>query len=164
MNKLLLLFFLFLSVHGYAQTDVLILEKKGANVKTFAAGTDITLETIYNQWFSGTIEALRNDTVFLNGIGFHYKEIAAIRAERTKLNYRTDGSLLVAAGGGVLLLGAVNGLYRKDQAKDWYTTTSFITAGSLLILGILILKSQYKTYTLGKKYTVEYLALSAGKK
>src|SRR6202000_2558906 len=107
-----------------AQSDVIVLEKKGANIKTFATGMDITMQTVYNQWFTGNIEAIRHDSIFLNGLAFHYKEIAGIRIERNKLNYETDGVLLMAAGGGVLLLGAVNGLYRHDKAKSWYTTGS----------------------------------------
>jgi hypothetical protein len=163
MKEVFLLICLFASVSVYAQTDVFVLEKKGENVKTFAAGTEIALETVYQQWFEGTIEAIRHDSVFINGIAFHYKEIAAIRLNRNKLNYRTDGTLLMAAGGGVLVLGAVNGLYRGDPAKSWYAPASYITAGGLLLLGYLILRSANKTYTLGGKYTLEYLALSANK-
>lgn len=164
MKHLLVVIFLIASVSSKAQTDVIILEKNGENVKTYAAGVDITMQTIYNQWFSGTIELIRNDSIFLNGMPFHYKEIAGIRRERTSINYQTDGSLLMVAGGGVLLLGAVNGLYRHDKASKWYAPASFITAGSFLILGFLIRKSQFKTYHIGKKYSVQYLALSTGKK
>jgi hypothetical protein len=163
MKKGILLFCLFASVSVYAQTDVFILEKKGENIKTFAAGTEISLKTVYQQWFEGTIELIRHDSVFINGIPFHYKEIAAIRLNRKKLNYRTDGTLLMAAGAGVLLLGTVNGLYRGDPVKSWYTPVSYITAGGLLLLGYLILKSANKTYTLGGKYTLQYLALGANK-
>ncbi len=164
MKKLLLFFTMSTALYSQAQTDVLVLEKRGENVKTFATGMDMTMETIYNQWFNGTIEAIRNDSIFINGIAFHYKEIAVIRRERTKLNYQTDGSLLIIAGGGVLLLGAVNGLRRSDPAKSWYTPGSFITAGSLLLLGIFIRLSQFQKYHLGRKYTLQYLALGANKK
>ena len=163
--KINLFFFCILSAfHGFAQNDVLVLEKRGQNLKSYAAGVEITMETIYHQWFTGTIEALLHDTVYINGLSFHYREIASIRLEHKKLNFASDGSLLMVAGGGVLFLGAVNGIYRKDKAKDWYTPVSFITAGSLLILGILLKLSQYGHYNIGKKYTLQYLALSADKK
>ena len=164
MKHLLICILLLTSIRSEAQTDVIILEKNGENVKTYAAGVEITMETVYNQWFTGTIELLRNDSIFINGMPFHYKEIASIRRERTSINYQTDGSLLMVAGGGVLLLGAVNGLYRHDKASTWFAPASFITAGSFLILGFLIRKSQFKTYHIGKKYSIQYLALSAGKK
>lgn len=163
MKKLFLLFSLFTASYCYAQNDVIMLEKNGERVKTFAAGTDITMETIYQQWFQGTIELLRNDSIFINGAVFSYKEIAAIRLDRKHLNYQADGVLLTAAGGGVLLLGAINGLIRHDQVSAWYSTTSYITSGALLLLGFLCLHSATKTYMIGKKFTLQYLALSVNK-
>ena len=163
MRNCLTLICLFTSFYGQAQTDVFVLEKNGASLKTFAAGTEIALETVYKQWFEGSIELIRHDSVFIDGLVFHYKEIAAIRIKRNKINYITDGTLLMAAGVGVLLLGAINGLYRGDPLKSWYTPASYLTAGGLLALGYLIRSSATKTYTLGKKYTLQYLALSADK-
>lgn len=123
----------------------------------------LSIETVYDQWLEGYITAVRHDSIFLNGNPFHYKEIHAIRMERTKLNYTTDGALLMIAGGGVLLLGAVNGLYRGDQLKDWYKPVSFITAGTFLAVGFLMLKSRYKKYVFGKKYSLQYLELNPNK-
>jgi hypothetical protein len=143
--------------------DVFVLQKNGSNVRTYSIGMPFSMETIYEQWFDGTITAIRHDSIFLNGIPFHYKEIRTIRWERTKLQYTTDGILLMIAGGGVLVLGAVNGLYRGDQAKDWYTPVSFITAGVFLITGFILLKSKYKKYSLGKKYSIHYLELNPNK-
>ena len=163
MKKILLVLF-FVPVFGIAQSDILILQKNGANVKTYEPGMYFIIETIYNQWLEGTITAIKNDSIFINNFPFHYKEIKTVRNERTKLNYTTDGVLLMIAGGGVLLLGAVNGLYRGDQAKDWYTTASFVTAGTLLIGGYLLTRSRFKKYHLGKKYTLEYFILNPNKK
>lgn len=147
-----------------AQTNVVILEKNGANVKTFATGMSITFQTVYNQWFDGVITAIRHDSVFINDYPFDYREIASIKTERRGLNYTEDGALLMVAGGGVLLLGAVNGAYRGDKASTWYTSGSFITAGVFIIGGFLLTRCRYKTYHLGKKFTLEYLALDLDKK
>jgi hypothetical protein len=125
MKKLVFIFFCVMCFHLNAQTNVVILEKKGENVKTYATGMEITFETIY---------------------------------------YSEDGVLLMIAGGGVLLLNAVNGAYRGDKAKSWYTSGSIITAAALIIGGFLLTKSRFKTYHLGKKYTLEYLALDLDKK
>ncbi len=162
MKKYLLLFYI-LPFSSLAQSDVLELKKHGANQKVYAPGMSFTMETIYHQWLDGTITAIRNDSVFLNGIPFHYKEIARIRSERKKFNYTTNGTILLVAGGGVLLLGAVNGLYRGDQFKDWYKPSGFITAGAFIALGLLMRSAAYRKYTLGKKYSLAYLALSANK-
>ncbi|HSZ85245.1 MAG TPA: hypothetical protein VK787_04395 [Puia sp.] len=164
MKKLFFIFFSVLNLHLAAQTNVVILEKNGENVKTYAAGVEITFETIYHQWFDGVITAVRHDSVFVNDYPFHYREIATIKAERKGLNYSEDGVLLMIAGGGVLLLNAVNGAYRGDKAKSWYTSGSIITAAALLVGGFLLTKSRFKTYHLGKKFTLEYLALDLDKK
>jgi hypothetical protein len=163
MKKLLLLLFL-LPFFIQAQTDVLELKKNGTNFKTYSPGMYFVMETIYDQWFEGTITAIRNDSVFINSFPFHYKEIKTIRLERTKLNYKADGLILMMAGAGVLLLGAVNGLYRGDPASQWYTPVSYITAGTLLAGGFLILKAQFRKFHLGKKFTLEYLEINPNKK
>jgi len=163
MKKLLIIFFL-LPFYCFAQSDdVFELLKKGAHVKTFSTGMYLSIQTIYDQWLEGNITAIRHDSIFLSGNPFHYKEIQAIRIERTKLNYVTDGALLMIAGGGVLILGAVNGLYRGDQFKDWYKPASFITAGAFLVLGYLMIRSRYKKYVFGKKYSLQYLELNPNK-
>jgi hypothetical protein len=143
---------------------VLILEKNGENVKTYATGMSITMETIYHQWFDGVITAIRHDSIFVNDYPFHYKEIATIKKERRGLNYEADGYILMIAGGGVLLLNAVNGAYRGDNAKTWYSSGSFITAGSLLVGGFLLTRLRSRDYHIGKKFTLEYLALDLDKK
>jgi len=151
-------------MYARAQTNLLVLEKNGENVKTYSAGMDITIQTIYHQWFDGVITSIRNDSIFVNGFPFHYKEIEAIRRDRKKLNYEADGVLMMVAGAGVIVLGAVNGLYRGDKAGSWFTATSYITAAALVGGGYLLMKSRYKYYRIGKKYTLNYLALDFNKK
>jgi hypothetical protein len=164
MRNLIFIFSMGLGFTLHAQTNVVILEKNGANVKTYATGMEITFETIYHQWLDGVITAIRHDSLFINDYPFHYREIATIKTERRGLNYSEDGVLLMIAGGGVLLLNAVNGAYRGDKAKSWYTSGSIITAAALLIGGFLLTKSRFKKYHLGKKYSLEYLALDLDKK
>ncbi len=157
-----LLFFL-IPFFSYSQTDILVLKKNDKNLKIYEQGIYMVMQTINDQWFEGPVTAIRNDSVFIKGIPCHYQEIKIIRDDRTKLNYTTNGALLMIAGGGVLLLGAVNGLYRGDPAGEWYTTTSYITAGTLLVGGFLLMNAKKRQYTLGKKYTLVYMNLSANK-
>lgn len=161
-------FFLFLYLLPFcslAQSDdIVILKRHGANVKTYTQGLYFTMETIYDQWFDGTITAIRNDSIFLNGLPFHYKEISAIRRERKGLNYSTDGAILMLAGGGLLFIGAVNGILRSDAFREWYTPTNLIVAGALIAGGFLLVKAHFKKYILGKKYSLEYLQLNPNKK
>lgn len=161
--KSIFLLFLVIPFFAKAQTDVLELKKNGKNLKTYTPGMYLITQTIYDQWIEGQITAMRNDSVFINNQPFHFKELKAIRYERTKLNYKADGILLMAAGGGVLLLGAVNGLYRGDPASEWYRPASYITAGALLGLGFLLIKSEHKIYHLGGKYSLQYLMINPNK-
>ena len=105
MKRLLFLLFLLPAlVHG--QTDVVQLKKNGGVLKTYAPGDYFNIETIYQQTIDGNITMIRNDSIFINGMPFHYKEISLVRDPRVKHNYATNGTILMIAGGGVLLLGA----------------------------------------------------------
>ncbi len=154
-SGLMLLF----SSFSQAQSDVLILQKNGQNIRSYVPGQPIMLQTVYDQWFDGYVTALRDDSVFINNIPFHYKEIRALRRDRTKLNYVGDGTLLMIAGGGVLALNIINGLYRKDNAGQWFSTGGYIAAGALIAGGYLLRKASTKSYPIGKKYQLHYLDL-----
>ena len=163
MKKIIAGLFVLIPLICFSQSDVLILQKNGRNIKTYAPGQPIIFETVYEQWFDGTLTDLRNDSVFVNGIPFHYNEIKTMRVERTKLNYAQDGSLLIIAGAGVLVLNTVNGLYTNSKAKNWFSTTGWITAGALILGGILLRKARVRTFPLGKKFGLHYLDLHSYK-
>jgi hypothetical protein len=157
MNKFLTTVFFLIPLISLSQTDVLILQKNGRNIKTFETGMPIGFHTVYDQWLGGTITALRNDSIFLNDIPFHVHEIDAIRQDNAKWNYLTDGTLLIVAGVGVLVLNVVNGLYTNESAGSWIKTSGWITAGAFIIGGILLRRARYSDYKIGKKYTLHYL-------
>ena len=162
--KLLAVILFLVPMLSSAQTnDVFVLLKNGENVKMFSTGMPLTMETIYDQWFEGTITAIRHDSVFINGTPFHYKEFKTLKWQRSNFNYTAFGSGLIVAGVGVLVLGAVNGAYRGDKASEWYAPTSFITAGAFILTGLILLKSKYKIYHLGKKFSIQYMDLSSNK-
>jgi len=64
MKKLFLLICL-VPFFSLAQTDVLELKKNGSNIRTYSPGMYLVMETIYDQWFEGTITAIRHDSVFV---------------------------------------------------------------------------------------------------
>jgi hypothetical protein len=157
MKKFIVATFFLFPLAGLAQTDVLILQKNGRNIKTYDIGQTIVFKTIYDQWLGGTITMMRNDSIFLNNIPFHVHEIAAIRNEGTKWNYVNDGTLLIIAGVGVLVLNVVNGIYFNEKAGTWVATSGWITAGAFIIGGLLMRRARYSDYVMGKKYTLHYL-------
>lgn len=158
--KLLIFLCLFIPVAGFGQSDVLILQKHGKNIRSYIPGDPIIMQTVYDQWFDGTLTSLHHDSVSVDGIAFHWKEIKAIRWRRTGLNYTADGTILMIAGAGWLAINAINGIYRKDAIGDWYTTSGVVIGAALIGGGFLLRKAAVKTYQLGHKYDLHYLELT----
>ncbi|MDP4148142.1 MAG: hypothetical protein Q8927_00645 [Bacteroidota bacterium] len=147
-----------------AQSDLLILQKKGKEIRTYTIGMPINMRSVYDQWFEGQITDMRHDSVFVNGIGFHYKEIAAIRIGHGNFSNSVLSAGMMVSGAGIFILGAVNGLYRGDKSKDWYTTSGLITGAALLVVGYLLTRTRASVYTIGSRNTLNYLVLGADKK
>ena len=164
MHRAIIIFSFLLPFLAEAQTDLLILGSGGREVRTYTTGTDITMKTIYDQWFDGTITDMRHDSVFVNGLPFHYKEIAAIRIVHTNFSNTVLSAGMMVAGGGIFVLGAVNGLYRGDKSKDWYTASGLFTGAALVTVGFLLTKTRKSVYRIGGKYRLDYLVLGAEKK
>jgi hypothetical protein len=162
MRKITTFFFYLIPLISSAQTDVLILQKNGSNIKTYAPGMDIMVQTVYDQWLEGTITDMRNDSVFINNNPFHVKEIAAVRKNFSKLHLQTGGTILIVAGVGVLALNVINGLYTNEPAGQWIKPSGWITAGAFILAGIIMKNARYTTYKIGKKYSLHYLNLRAG--
>jgi hypothetical protein len=163
MQKLLILSFCLIPFLSHAQNDVLILQKRGMHVHAYTVGDPLIFKTIYGQWFTGTIEDLHHDTVYINGLAFHYKEIGAIRRAGKQGN-GSLGRLMMIAGGGFLAIGAVNGLLRNDAPKDWYTTSGLIIGGALIGGGFLLTELKGKDYNLGGRFKLQYLQIGKDKR
>ena len=164
-----------------AQTNVLLLQKRNKTFKSYYEGHYITLETVDKNFADGVITGIKNDSIYIRhfdiqksysdygGIYFdtafryttaiHYKDIGAILILNPKSNRKTNGTILMIAGGGVMVLGAVNGLYRGDPPKDWYKPSGYITAAVLFVLGFWLKRSTDKRYSIGKKYDLKILEL-----
>ena len=159
MKKIITAIFFLIPLICISQTDILILQKNGRNIKTYTPGQPIIIQTIYDQWLGGTLTDLRNDSVFVNNIPFHVREIMAIRWESTKWNYKADGNILIIAGVGVLALNVINGLYTNESAGSWVKASGWITAGAFILGGLLLKGAKYKDYPIGKKYALHYFNL-----
>lgn len=156
MRKIVILLLCFIPFLSHAQHDVLVLQKRGMHVRSYAIGDPLIFETVYGQWLAGTIDDLRHDTIYIVGQAFSYKEIASI--QRLKSGGYL-GKMMLVAGGGFFAIGAVNGMLRKDAAKDWYTTSGYIIGGSLIAGGLLLTQLKSKYYHLGRKYKLLYLQI-----
>lgn len=164
MSKTVILFFFLIPFLAKAQTDLLILKKRGMQVHTYTIGSELNMQTVYNQWFDGTITDMRHDTVYVNGLPFHYKEIAAIRVDHTNFGNTVLPAGMMVAGAGIFVLGAVNGLYRGDNSNSWYTTSGLITGAALLAGGYALTRTRLTNCRIGKRFQLDYLVLNPNKK
>src|ERR1700753_2604213 len=162
MQRLLIFVFCVIPFLSRAQHDVLALEKNGMHVKSYAVADPLTFETVYGQWFTGTIDDLHHDTVYINGQAFSYKEIAAIGrgGERaTGLTGTRTGIAAIVVGTGVFVLGAVNGGIRGDRTKNWYTTSGIVLGSALIATGVVLIAAAKKYYKLGGRFKLQYMQI-----
>lgn len=182
MSRSILLFLILLvSSLAFAQNNALLLQKRGKTQKSFFAGSYISLQTKQGNFADGLITRILNDTIYIRhfdilqsttdygGVYFdtafryttaiHYKDIAALML-RKRRSARSNGNLLLIAGGGVMVLGAVNGLYRGDPPREWYQSSSYVTAAALTGLGFLMKRPGRNKTTVGKKYSFKILEFS----
>ncbi|MEO8582432.1 MAG: hypothetical protein ABI415_01475 [Flavitalea sp.] len=146
-----------------SQTNFLILKKRGKQLRLYVTGSEISLRTVYGTSYDGYITQMQHDSVFVNGIPFHYKEIASFSNLGTRSGFLTVGTGMLAAAGGIIGLGAINGIYRKDKAKDYYSKSGLITAAALAVGGYVMRKAYFINYKVGKKYSVQYLEINRNK-
>ena len=156
MRKLIILFFCIIPFLAQAQRDILVLQKRGMHVRAYTVGDELTFRTVYDQWFTGVIDDMRRDTIYISGQSFSYKEIDAIQRARKGSSL---GKTMLLAGGGFVAISAVNGLLRKDAAKDWFTNSGYIIGGGLLAGGLVLTAMKSKYYHLGGKYKLLYLQI-----
>ena len=143
-----------------AQRDVLVLTRRGMHEKAFTVGDPMTFETIYGQWFSGTIDDLHHDTVYIAGQAFNYNEIGAIKRSDNKGDLNSLGVKIMVAGGGLAVISAVNGALRHDSPNQWFTTSGYIISGALLVGGFIMAELRPKTYKLGGRFKLAYLQIT----
>ena len=160
MQRIIILIFCVIPFLSRAQRDVLVLEKNGMHVRSYTVGDPLTFETVYGQWFAGTIDDLHHDTVYINGQAFSYKEVAAISREKSSLvTGKGAGLAAIIVGTGVFVLGAVNGGIRGDRTKDWYTTSGLVLGSALIATGVVLVATAKRYYKLGGRFKLQYMQI-----
>src|ERR1700753_1189149 len=113
MHKLFILFICLIPFCSMAQNDVLVLQRRGMHERAYTIGDPMTFKTVYGQWFSGVIEDLHHDSVYIAGRGFNINEIAVIQRMATKINWAETGVLMMIAGAGFGAISVINGALRQ---------------------------------------------------
>ena len=158
-RRILVIIVLLIPFFCEAQRDVLVLQRRGMHEQAYTVGDPFVFETIYGQWFNGTIEDLRHDTVYIAGQAFNYNEIAVIR-RMSKAGWSRAGTYMLIIGGGFVAISAFNGLYRHDQPNQWFSTSGYIIGGALLAGGVVASFFTPKYYKLGGRFKLTYLQIT----
>jgi|HubBroStandDraft_1064217.scaffolds.fasta_scaffold41338_4 hypothetical protein len=158
-RKALILVICLIPFFSQAQHDVLVLQRRGMHEQAYTIGDPFAFQTIYGQWFDGTISDLHHDTVYIAGQAFNYHEIAAIR-RANKADWNKAGTYMMIVGGGFAAISAINGALRQDHPNQWFTTGGYIIAGALLIGGFVVGEVTPKNYRLGGRFKLTYLQIT----
>lgn len=161
-----------------AQNDFIVLKKKGRTVKTLFTGSQISFITTV-RYYSGRIGSVENDSIYLLeydirripttlGIyildtlatyrtGIHYKDILKIYRERKGFDLSASGASLL--GGGILITTVGLGTWIFTKSGDRYHASPKLVIGSALLgaAGYALLKTNSHSYTIGKKYELNYI-------
>ncbi|HEY8388152.1 MAG TPA: hypothetical protein VIK74_06085 [Parasegetibacter sp.] len=184
--RLVLLFYFSLayvagSMAQTSETDMLLLKKKNnRTVQSYYTGTPISFITHNNQWVSGYIDKIRDDSVFIyyydvraawsqfgmrkDTIGvirvkYHYTDILAIPRKRKSWEFVKNGTLFMLGGGGYILLNVINGAYLDEPLSDKKNLTSLSIAGGVAATGFVLHKLRKPILPIGKKYRLDYMLL-----
>jgi hypothetical protein len=159
MKKTFILVICLIPFFCQAQRDVLVLQRSGMHEQAYTIGDPFVFETIYGQWFNGTIEDLHHDTIYIAGQAFNYQEIKAIRRS-SKAGWSQAGKYMMIVGGGLAVISAVNGGLRQDHPNEWFTTSGYIISGVLLVGGFILTEFTPKFYKLGGRFKLTYLQIT----
>ena len=165
-----------------AQDFITVKKRNGITVKTFFAGSPIIFETIYGDYVSGTIEVLRNDSLFIRFydtrkyntvIGsviidtvtsflarYHYKEISRVNISRRGSPFAPIiGKLLMIGGGGYILLNLANNGYFHEPISSRKNLQSIGGAALAIGVGFLINKFLRPREFTNRRHSISYVRL-----
>lgn len=184
MNYSSILFgFLFSIAFGQASAQggsLLALKDKGVVVKSYTEGSYILVQLSTQQWITGHVDWIRNDsiqikqftlqtvttafgtlsqdTLKLGRLAFHKSDIKALPKPNGGFNsVFTNGALFKA--GGVLYVGlnVANSLYRKDPVFESKNIPHLIGGGISWIVGKILQRSNPNFCPIGKRFSIEIL-------
>lgn len=184
MKYLLLLGFLAVCKSPFAQDDFLILKKKNGKVlERYFPGKTIRFSASDYTRQEGYITRIKHDTLFLNyyviqlmptktggmwpdtaqtyHLAYDYHDIVSIDDSRNSLRSSSMGTFLQTGGIAFAAIGMINGLSRQEKGKKFFSGSYVIAAPVLYLSGWLIKHSSSKKKIIGKKYSLQYVKLSA---
>lgn len=180
MQKLLLLFFVLLALNINAQTDLLLLKKRGITQKTFVKGSYIQFKFLNDQWIEGSIKEMRDDSLWVNMFsvrrvsdyfGFpkldtafygllklHIGDIKAFPLPDRGGKYFSNGNLFILGGLGYMFLNIANGFILNEPILDATNLSKLSIAAGAASLGFLLRKIQRTEIPIRHKYSLQVIS------
>lgn len=175
---------LFIAVASNAQTgegNMLFLKKKNKTIARYYKGSPIAFYTSENMPVSGVIDMITPDSLYLYqynirriqrmdggvvfdtagkySLNFSLKNIGSFPAGKQKgKNIITDGTLLMLAGGGYLILNIFNTTRQGDPPFGEENLPVVLMSAGAVITGYLLKQAWPKRFKLGKKYNLRVIA------
>jgi hypothetical protein len=174
---------LFTALSSFSQTaDFITVKKKGKTIQTIFAGRNLEFVTSSGAYINAFINGISNDTLFmqefvvqrlpttfgtyiLDTLGsyrykFHYNQVAAL-GKKQKRGFNIQGSGSSLFSGGIVLTVASGVVFLVD--RDNFSAPLLIAAAGLGTFGYFLMKATGKPITIGKKYTLQYMNMTAAK-
>ena len=165
---------------SFAQSDFIQLKKKDKVIQTWFKDNYITLQLDNGQWLEAIIFKIQDDSLYLrpyalqmgyNRLGLNtmdtiYYGLITIHVSRIKAFPKTDESFIYVknglifkiAGGGYILLNAINTLSNHDDFFSSDNIPKISIAAGVLAIGIVLGLTHKTSYVVGKKYHIEYIS------
>ena len=161
-----------------AQNDFIILKKNDRTVKTLFAGSAVSFATSL-RYYSGRIDYIEKDSIFLleydirqvpTTLGvymldtiatyhskIYYRDILKIGNPKKGFDLAASGGSLF--GGGVLITTVGLGTWLFTKSGDRYHASPKLVIGAAILAGAgyAILKTGTSSYSIGKKYQLNYI-------
>jgi hypothetical protein len=184
MNKKSLLFAICLAcfcVSLNAQKGrLLLLKERGVTIRSFSAGDYINFQFSNQQWLTGYVSAIKEDTIQINQFALqrvmtqfgtygedtlrlgkmvlHINEIIAFSKDRGHYNsVVTNGSALQVGGAGYVLLNIINSLINNDPILEQKNIPKLIGGAVAVVAGRLLRKANPNYRPIGKRFSLEIL-------
>ncbi len=181
-KKLLLLFIVFISLKASAQKDFIVLKKNDRVIATYFTGLVFNFQLTNKQWMTGYLRKIGDDTLVIKPFVLHIvpglfgmpmqdttylpdmkltvANIYAVPRLKNSFGYIKDGTLFQIGGGGYMALNVVNNLADKQPLFSADNSRRLGIAAGVLAIGTVLHITRKSYLKLGKKYTLEYVALN----
>ncbi|HWB27096.1 MAG TPA: hypothetical protein VG738_16550 [Chitinophagaceae bacterium] len=184
MLKLIITCFIALALTPlHAQSDFLVLKKRHTSLHTYFKDGYISFRIGGDEWLSGYITAIQNDSVslktfrlqaYVNAWGMiatdtiygaiarvPINKITAFPKQDEGFSYIKNGAILEIGAGGYMLLNIINTLSHKDPLFGEKNAPRLGTAAAVFAVGLLLNLTRSDITVLGKKYHLDYIKLNA---